>query len=50
MFDADGVAEVACEQSPAVLKVECSPSQVKTTETKLITDVAKLYIVTYTLI
>ena len=29
-FDADGVAEIACEQSPeTALKVECSPYQVK---------------------
>ena len=32
-FDVDGVAEVACEQSPeAVLNVECTPYQVKTIE------------------
>lgn len=32
-FDVDGVAEVACEQSPeVVLNVECTPYQVKTIE------------------
>ena len=40
-FDANGTAEVACEQSPeAVLDVECTPYQVKTIEVKFITGVA----------
>ena len=40
-FDANGTAEVACEQSPeAVLDVECTPYQVKTIKATFISDIA----------
>ena len=38
-FGADGIAEVACEQSPKVLDVEYTQRQVKTIETKFISNV-----------
>ena len=45
-FDADGVAKVICKQpSEAVLNFECTPYQVKTIETKSISDVAIVYCV-----
>ena len=39
-FDANGTAEVACEQSPEAVHVECTPYQVKTIEVKFISGIA----------